>query len=94
MHSMADVQRYTVTVGGRRFSIVSDEDRASVDKAAHAVDQIVTKTLQQHSDISFEKAAVLAALKLSHDSHSLNDKLSMCHTHSKQLAALIDDQTS
>lgn len=88
---MDNVKRYTISIGGHQYIIVSDEHPETVNAAAQTVDEMVASILHQRSDVPFEKAAVLAALKLAQQSQTLEETVASQRKRSNELVALIDE---
>lgn len=88
---MDNVKRYTVSIGGQQYVIVSDEHPESITSAAQIVDEMISSVLQNRNDVPREKAAVLAALKLAQHNQSLQAVTSDYDTRSHKLAACIDE---
>ena len=87
---MAEVKRYTISIGGQQYSLVSDEGQESVSTTANMVDELVEQILHNRTDVSFDKAAVLTALKLAQRVQELESTVQASQEHSNNLAELID----
>ncbi|MBQ3037695.1 MAG: cell division protein ZapA [Clostridia bacterium] len=57
-----------VRIGGRTFSIISDEKPEYLTQVAAAVDRSISGMLSSNPNLTFERAAVLSALKFCDDS--------------------------
>jgi|SaaInlStandDraft_3_1057020.scaffolds.fasta_scaffold11860_5 cell division protein ZapA (FtsZ GTPase activity inhibitor) len=60
---MSEPKRITITILGKEYPIVTDEDVVVVNKAAHLIDQIMKDIVGKASVGDTEKVAVLAALQ-------------------------------
>ena len=57
------MQRITVTIDGKSYTVVADEDDNNVVRAAELVDKSITET-KQNTRLSSVDGAVLAALNI------------------------------
>ena len=57
------MQRITVTIDGKSYTVVTDEDDNNVVRAAELVDKSITET-KQNTRLSSVDGAVLAALNI------------------------------
>jgi cell division protein ZapA (FtsZ GTPase activity inhibitor) len=65
-----EVKKYSLTVFGDSYSILSDEPEQRVISAACHVDQLMHEIAAKAPDMPLQKIAVLAALKVALDLHS------------------------
>lgn len=65
---MAKGYSIRVKIGGRSFGIISDEKPEYLTEVAESVDKSISTLLAQNSKMTFERAAVLSALKFCDDS--------------------------
>lgn len=65
---MAKGYSIRVRIGGRTFSIISDEKPEYLTQVAAAVDKSISGMLASNPNLTFERAAVLSALKFCDDS--------------------------
>lgn len=61
-----------VRIGGRTFSIISDEKPEYLTEVASTVDKSISGMLVSNPNLTFERAAVLSALKFCDDSKRNN----------------------
>ncbi len=59
-----EVKKYTITVFGDSYTVVSDESEECVLTAALYVDQLMKEIASKASDMPSQKVAILAALKI------------------------------
>ena len=57
-----------VSIGGKKYGIISDEKPDYLADVAHRVDVCISSLLEANPSLTYEKAAVLAALKFCDDS--------------------------
>ena len=88
---MDNVKRYTISIGGKQYSLLSDEGQQAVSEVARTVDDLVDAILQSNSDIPFDKAAVLAAIKLAQRVQKLEQSMEAHTAYEQKLAALIEE---
>lgn len=62
-----------VNIGGKSFGIISDEKPDYLSDIADRVDKSISSMLFSNSSLTFEKAAVLAALKFCDDAKKGED---------------------
>lgn len=66
-----EVKKYTLTVFGDSYTIVSDEPEQHILAAANHVDRLMNDISAKAQDMPVQKLAVLAALKIALTAHSL-----------------------
>jgi len=88
---MGNVHRYTVTIGGQDYTVVSDASERDVQHMREDVDRIVSQILHSKPDTTREKAAILAALKLAERVHSLESETDACRTHAERITAALQE---
>ena len=59
-----EVKKYTITVFGDSYTVISDESEEYVVSAALQVDQLMKEIASKASDMPSQKIAILAALKI------------------------------
>lgn len=62
-----------VSIGGKSYGIISDEKPDYLADVAHRVDVCISSLLEANPTLTYEKAAVLAALKFCDDSLQNNN---------------------
>lgn len=57
-------QKFTVTMVGRSYTLISDEDEREILEAVKLVDSTLKEILVESSTVDMHRAATLAALKI------------------------------
>ena len=94
---MSDTKRYTVSILGETYTLLSDESESHITHTASTIDHLMREILEKTSISDPKKAAVLAAFKMTSRLIRLEadkekaDKYEdgICH----RLINLIDEQT-
>ena len=79
-----------VSLLGKSFSLVTDQEPAIVEKAARKVDDMMRAKIEKMVQASEEKVALLVALELAADLMLSNQKLEQWQDSLERLSSVID----
>ena len=89
-----ELKKYTVTILGEPFSLVTDEPEEHVLQAAKKADLILQEIKGQATSIDTQKVAILGLLQLASNSIHLEAKLASNGRIHENLIDLIDQELS
>lgn len=87
---MKDVKKYTVSILGENYSLLSDEASDTVLRAAHVVDSCMQEILAKSPSLDKAKVAVLTALRLALENEKHADSLDTYKHSAKHLYQLVE----
>lgn len=88
-----EVKKYTVTILGQPYTVVSDESESDVIKASAAVNSLMTEIAHKAPHINNYDRAVLTALKLALSATTLEAEREKSNVILHNILKTIDDTT-
>ena len=83
-------RKIEITILGRIYAFVSDEDQEHLEACAKAVDQLITNIMRASGTNNEGQVAVLAALRLASNCIKLESQLASYQTATAQLSDTVD----
>lgn len=83
-------KKYTVTILGQKYSLVSDEPEELIMRAAEIVNGLMAEITQRATSIDTAKVAVLVSLKLARDYLACQQVVQAHTNHTTHLATVLD----
>ena len=59
-----ELKKYTVSIFGESYSLLSDESQEHIEQAAQAIDNLLQEVTQKAKTVDAKKAAILVAFRL------------------------------
>ena len=89
---MSEAKRYTVSILGDSYTLLSDESGESISKAANMIDVLLREILEKTSIDDPKRAAVLAAFKIASRVVKLEAEKIKEEKKSQEIIGMIDKQ--
>lgn len=87
-------KKYDVTIFGDTYSLVSDEKYDAVVRSAEYLDELMQDISAKSRALDTKKIAILAALHIAHELHSLKEVKQLEQEYCANIIAQIDQKLS